>query len=397
MVMSQSNNLAHFLMWQGLMKKLQYMIFIVIATIVLGLILSGCTSESKNMSVDNHHNNDSKTLNEEDLKVTVFSESASQADKQSEASRPLDEDGLPVTLPRGVYYGHDDWDSVDGLANAVWSGSLVVDGSCVYLDVSHILDDLHQDGYSIPKDVTLRSFLRFPKQLVHLDTATAELWVGEYGPMSSGDEVVVVGSGNSQQDWAIDSTKEAEFFGFSEYISSDFSDDFPQFECFADTYFYVMSMQSSNSYNERPALDITRSQLIAGLSWEIPTLIRSVYMEVILDIEPPCIYGVPLNYSGELYPDFDRLLLELPRPEVHLKIDKNSLWNNYFLWIGGTGPMKTGDIVAVSGVGHPSYSFPLSLELQEVGCSADGVLNASAGLSPVPNRYFQYSVLPTGT
>ncbi len=377
----------------GILQQIS-LFFLLAATILLGLAAAGCTSESESVSLASQHNENPKTLNEEDPTAKLFSEIASQVDQQSEAARSLKEEDLAVTRPWGAY-GFGDWDSVDGLANAVWSGTLVVDESCVYLDVSNILDDLHQNGYSIPKDVALRSFLHFPIQLVRLDTITGELWAGEYGPMSSGDQVVVVGSGDSKQDWSSYSNDEYEY-EFIEFYPSVNGDD-QKFGCFADTAFYVMSMQSSNSYSERPALDLKRSHLIAGLSWKLPRVIKSVGMEVILDIEPPCIYGVPLNHSGELYPDFDRLLLELPRPKVHLKIDKNSLWSNYFLWIGGTGPMITGDIVTVLGVDSPADSFPLGLELQEVGCSADGVLSASGGLVPVPNRYFQYDVLPTGT
>ncbi len=346
--------------------------FFVAVTILLSLAAAGCTSES---------------------------ESGSLANQQVEASRPLDKDGLPVSLPWGTY-GWGKWDLSNSFPNAVWSGTLVIDESCVYLDVSHILDDSHQDGYSIAKDVALRSFMWFPAHLVRLDIATGELWAGEYGPMSSGDEVVVVGSGDSHQDWSSYSNDETEFFDFYPSVNGDDQ----KFGCFADTAFYVMSMQSSNSYSERPALDITRSQLIASLSWKFETEIDSVGMEVILDIEPPCVYGVPLTSSGELYPDFDRLVLELPRPILRFKADNNSLWNNYLLWLSGTGPVTTGDIVTVLGVDHPADSFPLTLELQEVGCSADGVLRAAAGYSTVPNRsfqypnrYLQYSVLPTGT
>ncbi len=367
---------------------------IVAVTVIVSLVSVGCMSESESDSLANQQIETARPLDEDGLPVTVFSESASQADQQSEAARSLKEEDLAVTRPWGAY-GRTDWDLTNSLPNAVWSGTLVVDESCVYLDVSHILDDFHQDGYSIAKDVALRGFLHFPIQLVRLDTITGELWAGEYGPMSSGDEVVVVGSGNSKQDWSSYSNDEYDY-EFIEFYRSVNGDD-QNLGCFADTAFYVMSMQSSNSYSERPVLNLKQSHLIAGLSWEFPRVIPDVAMEVILDIEPPCIYGVPLNHSGELYPDFDRLLLELPRPKVHLKIDKNSLWSNYFLWIGGTGPMITGDIVTVLGVDSPADSFPLGLELQEVGCSADGVLSASGGLVPVPNRYFQYDVLPTGT
>lgn len=87
------------------------------------------------------------------------------------------------------------WDPEGGFPNAVWQGTLTVDGPCVYLDVSH------RDGRPVRDGVTLLSFVRLPGLLTRFDAAAGELWVGEQGPMSTGDDVVLVGSEGWRQSW----------------------------------------------------------------------------------------------------------------------------------------------------------------------------------------------------
>lgn len=97
------------------------------------------------------------------------------------ASAPAPTQGMPANVralkPVGMY----DWDPEGGFHNAMWSGTLVIDGPCVYLDVSH------QDGTPVQGE-PLRSFVRLPGPLTRHDAATGELWVGDHGPMSSGEE-----------------------------------------------------------------------------------------------------------------------------------------------------------------------------------------------------------------
>lgn len=49
------------------------------------------------------------------------------------------------------------WSPEGGFHNAVWSGALVIDGPCVYLDVSH------QDGIPASEGGPLCSLLRLPE------------------------------------------------------------------------------------------------------------------------------------------------------------------------------------------------------------------------------------------
>jgi len=72
--------------------------------------------------------------------------------------------------------GHALWDPEGHFPNTVWSGTLVLDGPCAYLDVSH------QDGAPVFGGEPLRSFVRLPEPLTRHDSATDETWVGENGP-----------------------------------------------------------------------------------------------------------------------------------------------------------------------------------------------------------------------
>ncbi|MCY4176490.1 MAG: hypothetical protein OXD37_09210 [Acidimicrobiaceae bacterium] len=377
--------------------------------VVLCLMLTGCAQESRNAS-ENHSRDNLPEVSETSRDSTEELIENDEHAKDSKSNPGIDSltgsaveveaaTSLATSIPWGVY----GWNPVDGLPNAVWSGTLMIDESCVYLDVSHILDDSHhQDGYTIPEDEPLRSFLQLPQPLTQLNITTDELWVGEHGPMSSGAQVVVVGSGNPQQHLNSDLDSKTEFFEVNDLIASDeegyvtekylrdeegnhLRDEAGNYQtkgCYANVPFYVMSMQSSDSYSKRPELDLTRSQNVAGLTWDISTVFDSVGTSVILDIEPPCIYGVPLGHNGIPLENIDRVLLELPRPGVRFKDDTNLLWNNYLLWFKHHGPMRTGDVVTISGVDHPvADAFPLSPELQEAGCSAGGVL-PSGSLTP---------------
>ena len=62
-----------------------------------------------------------------------------------------------------------EWDPEGGFHNAVWSGTLVIDRPCVYLDVSH------QDGKPVRGGETRLSFVRLPEPLTRLDAATGKL------------------------------------------------------------------------------------------------------------------------------------------------------------------------------------------------------------------------------
>ncbi len=328
--------------------------------IMVCLISTGCVQDSENMTAGTQAGMniaDSVSSSRIDTPEAVTSEVAVSMI-------------LATGLPRGTY----GWNPVHSLPNAVWSGNLVINDSCVYLDVSHRLDDSqYQDGYTIPEDELLLSFVRLPEPLTKFNPETEELWVGESGPISSGDEVTIIGSEGWQQQWGYDDWQERWSRTWSSELKSEaqvfeYSGRSYETDCIAHVSFYAVSLNLSEAGDSNNAFNFTRSQLLAGLvAWDqsISNPEDNPQTYLFLVIEPPCVYGIPLINPNINNQDTSRIALRLHRPKVRFKSDENIFWNNYRLWFGNDDPLTNGDIVAWNG-----YLNPMSSELRMAGCSA---------------------------
>ena len=248
------------------------------------------------------------------------------------------------------------WDPDGGFHNAVWSGTLVVEHPCVYLDVDR------QDGTArTSPDGPLRSYVRLPEPLTRYDVATGVVRVGEHGPMSTGDEVVVVGSEGWQTDWTLEGEDTMVFeFAWSRPLGPG-SRTVPI--CAADVSFWAASM---SPVDQRPAVEPRVSQL-SGLGlhpWDPMMSHHDAGADLgFLVIEEPCVYferPAPIVNETER----SRFFLHLPRPLLRFSPETGSLW------YGDYGPLHTGDRVIMAG-GYPTNTEHLS-SLLEAGCSADG-------------------------
>ncbi len=261
--------------------------------------------------------------------------------------------------PAGMY----GWDPEGGFHNAVWSGVLSVEGRCVYLDVTS------QDAIGVAESAPLRSFVRLPEPLTRLNAATGELWVGDRGPMSSGDEVVLLGSEGWQQEWNATQWNvrdDKERFHFAWDWESERG-------CPAHVSFYAASMSPATSENSHPVFDSAQADPLAGLFDEFdPELMGPAYAEYgVLVVDPPCIY-VELQASS---PDAEnpteqhaeRYAVGLPRARARFDQTSNSLW------VAEHGPMITGDRVLVGAVAEPS---PIGSQFYFDGCYAQGSYRA---------------------
>ena len=252
------------------------------------------------------------------------------------------------------------WDPEGGFPNAVWSGTLVIDGPCVYLDVSH------QDGIPVPEGEPLRSFVRLPEPLTRYGSATGEVWVGEHGPMSTGDDVVLVGSEGWQRHW---NQPGEDSHVFESVWSTQERRSTPV--CAAHVSFYAASMSPSGSNGGETTLDITRSTHLSGLfPWDTDQAHHDVAVDMVLILEPPCVYAAsPADPDA---PDVDsraakRYFLRLPRPLVRFDSGSNSLW------VDDYGPMTTGDRVSLNATSREST---YGSELYEGHCLARGEMHS---------------------
>ena len=221
------------------------------------------------------------------------------------------------------------WDPGGGFPNAVWSGTLTMDGPCAYLDVTH------RDGTPVPDGESLRSFVRLPEPLTRHDPAADAVWVGEHGPMTSGNEVVLVGSEGWQRHWG---QRGEDATVFESEWSAQEKRSIPV--CAAHASFYAVSMSPPGADDAVAIIDAGQGTHLAGLfPWDTQQAAADHGVQGVLTIEPPCVY----------LDDGKRYFLRLARPLVRYDPETNSIW------VGEDGPMTTGDEVMTWGGGFSSF------------------------------------------
>ena len=252
------------------------------------------------------------------------------------------------------------WDPSARFHNAVWSGTLALDGPCVYVEVSQ-----QSGSESVFTDAPLRSFLRLPQALTSFDAVAGELWVGDYGPMVSGDEIVLVGSQGWQIEWNVNEDDGMQHFAY---------DWERQQGCPAHVSFWAASMMPAVSTSvESLAAALQPAPVVTLFDWDIE---REQNAEGpsggVLLVEEPCLYLDGFSHSGQDWqPWDDRLyLLYLPRPLVRFDSHSDSVW------VGDNGPMTSGDEVLLLQVGlHESARGSESFE---GACIANGTFHSTA-------------------
>lgn len=260
-------------------------------------------------------------------------------------------------------YGTYEWNPRDRFHNSVWSGELKVDGRCVYLELSPqtVLE------LSVG-DAQIRSFVRLPEPLTSYDPVTGELWVDDHGPMSHGDDVVLVGS----QGWQIEGTVNEE--DGMHHFAYDWEH---QQGCPAHVSFWTASMIPAASASSESLAAAESPDPVVGLfEWdiEVPENLEDPAGGVLV-VEKPCLFLDGFTHSG-LADEWetrweDRLyLLYLPRPLVRFDDESGSVW------MGDNGPMKSGDeVLLASRIIHDSVK---GWELYEGSCRAQGTFHSTA-------------------
>ena len=86
-----------------------------------------------------------------------------------------------------------DYDENEPFHTAKAEGLLLVEGLCVYIvdDYSWLLPDTPLE--ELPEPV--RIFVNLPREQTQYDLDTGSIWVHDYGPITSGDRVEIVGGG----------------------------------------------------------------------------------------------------------------------------------------------------------------------------------------------------------
>ena len=310
----------------------------------------GQVSYEGGCSAPNDQYSTSVRLNHESAEIDADPISASASAGAGLSGRPDQEADLA-----GMY----GWDPEGGFHDATWTGTLVVDHPCVYVAVAD------QDGMEVtPEDEALLSLVRLPKPLTSFNSVSGELWVGDYGPMSAGDEVVLVGSEGWQSAWSAVNDDG----GMHEFVT----DDIHPRKCSAHVSFWTASMRP---FGANPA-GVPNTAELPGLglyAWEWDLGHHNAGAEGgVLLIEPPCVYYERATLDAETWEPYDepyefgpkRFFLKLPRPFVRFDSDSGALWYRQ------SGPFVDGDEIVMSG-GHDDLSDPLDPYVA-AGCTAPG-------------------------
>ena len=280
--------------------------------------------------------------------------------------------GDPSTEPRQLTNMFD-WDPVGGYHDASLSGILEIVPACTY-----IIDELFIGCVAIESDpeteprcvyvnstedteaslapdgTPIRTLVRLPRLLVRYDPDTGELWVGNHGPITSGDHVTVNGSAG----WvAGDAPREEPFEG----------------RCAAHGSFWAASMRPIGSEPAIVDAGSEQSPPLAGMfPWDPKQDVAWYGLDGTLAIETPCVYidrigDSPSWLPGRAGSDPTRLLLRLAKPLVRLDEDTGELW------VGSDGPFVHGDKVWLEGGPNAIPGRDAALQVYEGGCSAHEV------------------------
>ena len=263
------------------------------------------------------------------------------------------------------------WNPEGGFHDAVWSGTLAVEGPCLY--VYDIVGHHSEEHLPDPPDGPQRAYLRLPEPLTRYDRATGDIWVAGNGPMSTGDRVTLHGSEGWQRQWsAVNDDGGMHTFTYLNVTSRDLA---PQ--CAAHLSFWAASMSPAAADNPY----VPRASQLPGLglyTWSPDRMTHAEGSEGgILIIEPPCVYYLQTTQVAD---DWDNNLveptlyhLEFPRQYVRYDPRTNSLWHR------SNGPIQSGDEVEMSGGGPGGDSTE---PYEAAGCSAADAVYHGVYMAP---------------
>ena len=260
------------------------------------------------------------------------------ADQSNNANGP-GENTVPSRVLAGMYR----WDPHGGFHDAAWSGTLAVEAPCLYVDAAD-----SGEALGAPRDEPLRSFVRLPEPLTRYDAGTGLVWVDGYGPMTTGDDVVLTGSEGWQAQWNVNEPSGTHEFEYDWERGRG---------CPAHVSFYATSMMPRAAADAGASSNSPTAAHLAGLyPWDREQLHTDIAVDATLIVEPPCLYA-------QFGSSPSRYFLRLPRPLVRFDPESDSVW------VGDHGPMTTGNSVSLQG--GPAESEHRG-EFYEGGCSARG-------------------------
>ena len=247
---------------------------------------------------------------------------------------------VETELPSGVVASNVfadmwDYDAQAPFHSARVEGLLFIEGPCVYVvdDYSWLLPDTPPE--ELPEPV--RIFVNLPREQTRYDLDTGSIWVHDYGPITSGDRIEIVGGGINPSlpgacSVGVDRVVNVKSMMFKHCELWFPSDHWSQSGC-------------------HPSL----SDPLAGL-WNFQGSANDAMLEGLLLVEKPCVYVIRdyeyliLDLPPDELPEPRRVFLRLPRGPTRYNPDTDSVR------VHGEGPMVSGDRVVLGGGFGPSPS-----------------------------------------
>ena len=240
-------------------------------------------------------------------------------------AQPMSSGGAPAL---DAFVGLWDYDAEAPFHTAKAEGLLLIEEPCAYVvdDYSWLLPDTPLE--ELPEPV--RIFVNLPREQTRYDLDTGSIWVHDYGPITSGDRVEIVGGGIDPNlpdtcSVGIDRVVNVKSMVFKQCKLWFPSDHWSQSGC-------------------HPSL----LDPLAGL-WDFQGSANDARLEGLLLVEEPCVYVIEDYGYLILESPPDELLeprlvfLNLPRDPTRYDPDTNSVW------VHGEGPMVSGDRVVLGG------------------------------------------------
>lgn len=253
----------------------------------------------------------------------------------SPAPHPVQTTSSKNVITPDVFAGMWDYDEGDPFPDAQLQGLLLIEGPCVYV-VDDYAWNLLLPGRP-PKEEELpdpvRVFVSLPRAQTSYDPESETIWVGDQGPMTSGDRVTAGGGG---------------------------FDRVPPDACSVDDDGVFIANVMGPKLCDRRFKPDHRSQIgckpndpddpLAGMwSYDPANPHYAPAAEGVLLIEGPCVFvvddfmwlvpGVPL----EDLPEPVRVFVNLPRAQTRYDPDTETIW------VHDQGPMASGDRVQMAG------------------------------------------------
>lgn len=223
-----------------------------------------------------------------------------------------------------------DYDDEAPFHSAKAEGVLLIKGPCVYVvdDYSWLIPNTPLE--ELPEPV--RIFVNLPRDRTKYDSDNKSVWINDKGPIVSGDRIEMVGGGVASN--------------LPDVCSAD-----------VDRVFNVKNMEFKRCKLWFPSDHWSQSGCNPAVSDPLAGM-RDYQgggpgypIEGILLIEGQCVYVLDdhvqsfANGLFEVSPDSFHVFLVLPRIKTRFDPDTNSIW------VHEHGPMKSGDLVKLTGVG----------------------------------------------